>query len=249
LITFFATPISTVLFPAFSKLNPQKETDTLRNVFQFSVKYAALLVVPAAAALIALSQPAISTLFGEKYTYAPLYLALIAISYLYTAFGNLSLGNLINGQGKTRFTLKLTLITSAIGLPLSLLLIPKFGIVGLITTTLTAGIPSLIIGLWWIRKHFTVTIDWTSSAKILITSTLAALIAHTIISQLTLPNWAKLIIGATAFLATYATTTPLIGAINKTDIQNLREMLNELGPISHLSKLPLDIIEKLARAT
>ena len=247
LIVFFAAPISTVLFPAFSKLNPQKETDTLRNVFQFSVKYAALLVVPAAAALVALSQPAVSTLFGEEYTHAPLYLALIAISYLYAAFGNLSLGNLINGQGKTRFTLKLTLLTSAIGLPLSLLLIPKFGIVGLIVTTLTAGIPSLIIGLWWIRKHFTVTIDWISSAKILVTSTLAALIAYIIISQLTLPDWAKLITGATAFLVTYTTTTPLIGAINKTDIQNLREMLNELGPLSHLTKLPLDIIEKLVR--
>lgn len=246
LITFFATPISTVLFPAFSKLNHQKETDTLRNVFQFSVKYAALLVVPAAAALIALSQPAISTLFPE-YAYAPLYLALISIGYLFTAFGNLSLGNLINGQGKTRFTLKLTLITSAIGLPLSLLLIPKFGIIGLIATNLTVGIPSLIIGLWWIKKHFTVTIDWISSAKILATSALAALVAHTIISQLTLPSWVKLIAGATAFLATYITTTPLIGAINKTDIQSLREMLSELGPLSHLSKLPLGIIEKLAR--
>jgi len=33
LITFFSTPIATVLFPAFSKLNAQKETETLRNVF------------------------------------------------------------------------------------------------------------------------------------------------------------------------------------------------------------------------
>jgi len=55
----------------------------------------------------------------------------------------------------------------------------------------------------------------------------------------------KLIIGATAFLITYTTTAPLIGAINKTDIQNLREMLKELGPLSYLFKLPLDIIEKL----
>ena len=41
-------PITTMLFPAFSKLDPQKEKETLRNVFQFSVKYAALIVVPAA---------------------------------------------------------------------------------------------------------------------------------------------------------------------------------------------------------
>ena len=37
LITFFATPITTMMFPAFSKLNPHKDKDTLNNVFQFSV--------------------------------------------------------------------------------------------------------------------------------------------------------------------------------------------------------------------
>ena len=249
LITFFATPITTVLFPAFSKLNPQKEKETLRNVFQFSVKYAALLVVPAVAAVIALSQPAISTLFGEKYIDAPLYLTLYTIIYLYSAFGSLSLRNLIAGQGKTKFNLKLTLITSTIGFPLSLLLIPKFGIIGLIATTLTAGIPSLIIGLWWIKKHFTATIDLASSAKILLASTLAAAITYAVISRLNLPNWTRLTIGALIFLATYTTTTPLIGAINKTDTQILREMLNELGPLSYLFKLPLNIIEKLTLTT
>lgn len=182
LITFFVTPVTTVLFPAFSKLNPQKESEMLRNVFQFSVKYAALLVVPAAAAVIALSQPAISTLFGEKYAYAPLYLTLYTIIYIYSAFGSLSLGSLINSQGKTEFNLKLTLITSAVGFPLSLLLIPKFGIIGLIAIKLTAGVPSLILALWWIKKHFTATIDWMSSAKILLASTLAALITYTAIS-------------------------------------------------------------------
>lgn len=74
-------------------------------------------------------------------------------------------------------------------------------------------------------------------------STLAALISYTVISQLGQPNWIKLTIGATLFLTTYITTAPLIGAINKTDIQNLREMLKELGPLQHISNLPLNIIE------
>jgi O-antigen/teichoic acid export membrane protein len=226
LITFFSTPIAAVLFPAFSKLNPQKEKETLRNVFQFSVKYAALLVVPAAA-LIALSKPIVFTLFGGKYAHAPLFLALIAISYIYPAFGSLSLGNLINSQGKTKVTLKLTLITATIGFPLSLPLIPKLGIIGLIITTLTAGTPSLTISLRYVKKHFTLTISWASSAKILLASTLAAIITYAITSQLSLANWTKLIIGATLFLTTYTTTAPLTGAKNKTDIQKLREMPKE----------------------
>ncbi|UCH32478.1 MAG: oligosaccharide flippase family protein, partial [Candidatus Bathyarchaeota archaeon] len=89
LISFFSMPILTVLFPAFSKLNAEKETETVKRIFQFSVKLSAFLVVPAAALIIALSVPAISTLFGVQYEFAPLYLALNAVSYLFSAFGNL----------------------------------------------------------------------------------------------------------------------------------------------------------------
>ena len=52
LITFFATPVTTMLFPAFSKLDYRKDHDTLKNVFQYSVKYASLIVVPVAALVI-----------------------------------------------------------------------------------------------------------------------------------------------------------------------------------------------------
>ena len=63
LITFFATPVTTMLFPAFSKLDAKKDREVLKNVFQYSVKYAALIVVPVTAMVMALAQPAISTIF------------------------------------------------------------------------------------------------------------------------------------------------------------------------------------------
>ena len=245
LIGFFATPITTMLFPAFSKLDPQKEKETLRNVFQFSVKYAALLVVPAATAIITLAQPAVSTLFGEKYGDATLFLALLAISYLFSVLGSLSLFNLINSQGETKLNLKLTLITSAIGFPLSLILIPKFGIIGLIATTLTAGIPSLIIALHWIKKHYSVTVDWASSTKILVSSGTAAAVTYTILSQLSFISWIKLITGGTIFLFTFLISILLTKTLNKQDINNLREMTSELGPLSHILNFMLNIVEKL----
>ena len=72
IVTFFVMPVITVLLPAFSKLDSQKERETLGNVFQFSVKYASLLIVPVAFAVIALSQPGVSAIFGEKYSDTPL---------------------------------------------------------------------------------------------------------------------------------------------------------------------------------
>ena len=90
LITFFVTPVTTMMFPAFSKLDPEKDYETLKNVFQYSVKYAALIVVPVTALVIALAQPGIGTLFAKTYAEAPLFLALSSLSYVLSAFGSLS---------------------------------------------------------------------------------------------------------------------------------------------------------------
>jgi len=245
IITFFTTPIATTLFPAFSKLDPKNEVETLRTVFQFSVKYATFLTIPMTAAIMTLSEPLVSAIFGQKYTLAPLFLTLYAISYLYPAVGSLSLGNFLNGQGKTEVTMKLTLLNVTVGLPLSLALIPTFGILGLITTTLVSGIPALATGLWWVKKHYSITVDWLSSAKICLSSGIAATITYVITSQLNFQNWIQLIAGGTIFLTAYLAATSLTGAITRADINNLKEMLSDLEPLSNLFNLPLKVCDKI----
>jgi len=247
LISFFATPITTMLFPAFSKLNPQKDKETLLNVFQFSVKYASLLVVPVAALVMCLAEPAVSTLFGETYSSAPLFLALLAISYLYTTFGNLSIGNFISSQGKTTFILYLTLIQAAIGFPLGYILIMQLGVLGLIITSLVTGLPTAIISLYWIRKHYGLTVDWRSSAKILLSSTIAAALTYVLILELSFSSLTRLIIGVVFFAIVFVVAVLVTRTINKSDIENLREMVSGLGIIGKILNRVLNIIEKLMK--
>ena len=165
--------------------------------------------------------------------------------YLYSAFGSLSVGALINSQGKTKTNLKITLVTLAISFPLSIILIPTYGITGLIITTLVSRFPSTIISLWWIKTHLAAKIDLSSSARILLASTLAATITYITTSQLTQPPLIVLIAGTLIFLATYTVAAPLTGAINKTDTQNLKETLEGFGPLSYILKIPLNLIEKI----
>ena len=245
LITFFTTPIATVLFPAFSKINPKREIKTLQTVFQSSIKYASLLTIPVTAAVMVLSKPLVYTLFGEKYADTPLLLTLYAIIYIYTGLGSLSLRNLLNGQGKTKTTMHLTLLDLSIGLPLSLILIPRFQIFGLIATILIARIPSLTIGLRWIKRQYATTVEWTASTRIYLASGLAATVTYLLLSPINSYHWIELIIGGIIFLITYITAVPLIRAIKKDDIENLKWILSELGPITKLLNLPLIMIEKL----
>jgi putative peptidoglycan lipid II flippase len=245
LIGFFAIPITTMLFPAFSKLDPQKDKETLKNVFQSSIKYASLFVVPVTALVMSLSEPAVSTLFGGTYTTAPLFLALLAISYLYTAFGSLSAGNLINSQGYTKYKLKLSLITALIGFPMGFVLIMQFGVLGLIITTLISGLPSLFMSLRWAKRHYDVSVDWRSSARILLSSASAAVTTYIIISQLNFASWLRLIIGVAVFLLTFIAAMLFTRTLTKSDIKNLRAMTSGFGFLSGLLNRILDLFQKL----
>jgi hypothetical protein len=53
-----------------------------------------------------------------------------------------------------------------------------------------------------------------------------------------------LVTGEALFLATYLTVAPLIGAINQTDVNNLRAMFSGLGITSKLLEIPLTLVEK-----
>jgi O-antigen/teichoic acid export membrane protein len=247
LITFFATPVTTMLFPAFSKLDAQKDKAIFGNIFQYSVKYASFVVVPVAAMVMVLAQPAISTIFQDRYVQAPLFLALLSVTYLYSALGSLSVGNLINGQGYTRFNLKVSLLTVAIGFPLSFFLISGFGVIGLIVTSLTVGLPGLFISLGFIKKRFGVSVDWVSSGKILFSSALAAILTYVLISEVAFSNPVKLIIGIFAFIVVLLVTALVTRTVNAVDIGNLREISSGLGFLQRPLHLVISFIEKLMK--
>jgi stage V sporulation protein B len=247
LLTFFTVPITTVLFPAFSKLDPQKEHELVKNVFSSSIRYTSILLVPATMLLMALSGPMIGTLYGEKYVYGPFFLTISVTGVLFAVIGSLSSGSLLSGLGETRMLMKQSIITIAIGLPLGLLLIPTLGITGAIIANILAGVPSMLWILHWIWKHYRAKADFESSAKILAASAISALVAYAPTTFLNTANWIKLTSGLLIFLTIYLLGAPIIGAVSLTDIHNLRTMFSDLGIVSRIINLPLNIAEKAAQ--
>jgi stage V sporulation protein B len=248
LLTFITTPIATVLFPAFAKLDPQKEIELVKNVFASSVKYTSILVVPATMVLMALSGPIVGTLYGVKYVSAPFFLTIYVIGNLFVVLGSLSISGFLYGLGETRIVMIQSIATVAIGLPLGIVLIPMFGVTGLIVAGVVAGLPSTFWALYWIWKHYKARADFASSTKILAASAIAAVLAYLPTVFLNTANWIKLIIGLIIFLAIYIFGAPLIGAVSLSDINNLRTMFSNMSTISKIIDIPLKAAEKAARA-
>ena len=247
LITFLTMPIASVLFPLFSKLDVE-EGSTLRLVFQSSVKYWALISVPAIAGMITLSGQLIRIIYGSSYQFAPFFLKLYLVLFLYEGLGSLCSVNMLKGQGRTKVIFLKNLLNICIGLPLSLILIPQFGIVGLLLT-LIAPKPGDAFTLWWIKKNFGFTINWFASAKIYLSASIAYLVATCLLAVLHSSDWLDLLLGGGVFVLTYALLVSLTGVLDRDDIQNLRNIMSVLGPLEPLFNLVLTLVERLMRKT
>ncbi len=223
----------------------KKTKKLFRNVFQYSVKYAALIVVPVTVLVMALAQPAIGTIFEDKYVQAPLYLALLSVIYLFSALGSLSTTSIINGQGYTKYNLKLTLLSVAIGFPLSFVLISQFGIIGLIVASTTFSLPGFFLSLRFIKKNFGVSVDWVSSAKITVSSAAAGLLTYFMISLLPFSNPIKLIAGVIIFVVAFLVFAVVTQTLNKTDLVNIREVANAMGPMRKPLVVVINLVEKM----
>ncbi len=248
LLAFFTIPITTVLFPAFSKINPEKERKLLKTVYASSAKYTAILIIPATLALIVLSRSLIGTLYGNKWSYAPLLLSLNILGYLLAVFGSLTIYSLLTALGETKFYLKLNLLTISIGVPIAFILIPTLGIIGMIIGSAIDGIPSMLIAVFWARKKYETIIDIKSSAKILLASLIAAAITFLFLYFLNMAYWIQLVTGFVLFCGVCLTITPLFGGISREDIRNLRNIFSSLGIFSKILEIPLTLMEKTCKS-
>ena len=279
-VTFISFPISTALFPAFSKLNPEKESELIKTVFSSSVKYTSILLIPTTMLIITLSTPIVHTLFPQdglqflspngilqflfttnttpKFPYAPYFLAISSISNLFVLLGNVSLAAFQTGIGKTKQIMKQSLLSLAISMPFSYGIITYFGthggilseeltVIGGIMAIMVSIIPGMVWGLIWAWKNYHVKADFKNSAKIFTSTIIASITTYIFITHFNASYPILLLTGALLFLFIYLTTTPLIGAINYTDIENLKQMSQGLSIISKIINIPLTYMQKLTK--
>lgn len=269
LLTFVSIPIATALFPVFSKFDPENEPGLAKTVFASSVKYTAIFLVPATLLLITLATPLVNTLFPKdgilqslfvvdaepKFPYAPLFLVLSCIVYLFVLVGNISLGTFQTGIGQTKQIMKQSALSLAFGLPLAYFLVsyfasiggPLYAVIGGLIGSLIASMPGMIWGLVWIWKKYHVKADFGVSGKVFFASVLASIATFLIVGFLSVPDIVVLVAGFFVFLFIYLAAAPLLGAINQVDIENFRAMFSGLGVVSKILSLPLLFMQKMCK--
>lgn len=243
LVTFLTTPIATTLFPLFSKLG--RGTENLKHAYRNAVKYSSLLALPGALALIALAYPMMGIIYNQRYSLAPDYFRLFLLTYTTIGLGSVCQGAILNGQGETRTTFRVNLLVLLVGAPLSLALIPTYGIYGLIAALIISPLPAFIYSTIWIRRNMGLEPDWGSSARIYASSIAAFISTSAITTILPENNWLRFIIGAATYLATYLAALKLTKTLTDEDYKMFRVILGDAGPLAKYLHGLLDLYQRL----
>ena len=248
-MTILSYPITTAMFPMFSKMDPKSHRGDLARGFALAVKYASLLMIPASVAVMVFSRNLIYLTYGSGYALAPQYLVLLAALYLLTAISYLVLGSFLNGIADTGTVLKMSVVTLAVYLPLGPVLAWVWGPFGLLIAYILSNATSTLYGLRQASVKHDARPNLKAGGKIILSALVAAVPTIGLIQLDGVGvGLVNLVAGGLLYAGVYLTLAPILGAVEKQDILNLRTLLGSTRIVALLVSPVFDYESKLLSA-
>lgn len=221
LITMIMFPFSLLLPAILPKYHENGEHNEMQIFLKYSMKYFLLLAIPCVVGLSLLSKPLLMILTTPEiaiqgYMVTPI----VALSSLFFgAYGIVS--NIIVLNKKTKIIGFIWVLVALINVGLTIFLIPFWGIIGAAVATLVAFLLAFLLTWWYSIKLFHFDFNLAFFPKIIIASSLMAIIII-IFNPLDLTNIILVTIISTII---YFTTLFLLKGILIDEINFLRELI------------------------
>ena len=232
LMQLASSSIAASLFPAFSKLGREEAARALR----YAAAYSSLVMAPVGAYAIAEAEALVGAVYGREYRLAPSFLALQAVSYLWSGLGTVALGSFFQGIGETRVNFRASLTYAATFAPLSLALAPLARAHGVLVSALAASLASVLYSLREAAKRGA-GVDLGAAARVCAAALLAA--PPAVAAGLPFANrLARLAVTAPVYALAYSALAPLFGCLSEGDLEAVGGALSRT-PVAPLAKVAL----------
>jgi O-antigen/teichoic acid export membrane protein len=126
--------MASAVMPTASHLNAQSRDDALRALFLRGTKYTVIFVTPIAVTLMVLAEPLLRTWLGPSFVPMAFGTQLFVSYWLLNANTTVS-GSILTGTGKLKFLLLYTVAGTLANLVLSVVLVQRIGLLGVIVGT------------------------------------------------------------------------------------------------------------------
>ncbi len=215
--------MSMVVLPLFSKINTEKESKQKNNSYTKTMVYSLVLTLPFIIFISAMATPAVELLLSNKYSLAPLYLALITLGVAINLI-SYYLGSILTSKGLTKKMLKYNIISVITQLILLLILAPSYGVLGVIIPVFIIGsILNDILLILAVRNNLSLKINYIP----IFLATLASLLLYfpLELSFFSANIILQLISGFIITIIFYPIFLMLLRVITKEDISKLRSFM------------------------
>jgi len=247
LVTF---PITTVIYPTFSKFDIKTQSNELNELYRTSVKYSSLILIPFTIFLILFSKQLIHLFFGTSYSLSPYYLSLALLPFLTVGLGAFSVYGLLNSQGDTITTFRLRTIIIILNIVLSTFLTWKWAIPGLLIGQFITSIVGSSLNYYIVNKKYNVSSDLNHVTRVFNSSVITAVITYFITRCLMLSSYLlQVIIGIIIFMLIYSFLAPLFHVFLEQDVSFFRSVIIKHYYLYKILNPYLIFQEKLIRST
>ncbi len=248
LVTLFTVPVTSVIFPAFSKFDYREQSEELRGFFRASVRYATFVVVPATTLLILVSREAVTILFSSGYPEAPLYLSLGLLPFFAVGLGSLSLYAFLNSQGDTSTTFRLVVLNVVLSMISCTVFTSYTGVTGLQIGVFASTLIGNAVNLYVVNRRYSVNVDLRHTLTVFTFSGLSGLLSVGLLGLIASQNHVVNLIACTAvFLAACLLLAPISGAVVQGDIDNFRRFLGGEPILRPFVSPFVDLLERIVR--
>jgi O-antigen/teichoic acid export membrane protein len=230
--------VTNVLYRSFAALHGLE--GDISSAFSYAVRYVSLILTPIVFFLVAGAAPLFDLLYGPSYSPGIILLRLVGLSFLPITVGLTVLTPFLNGIGKSRLTMFITL-TSAIGLAVagyffavSLGLSAEGIMIALSVQNLALTFP----GLYLTRRYLGIRMSMRPLLGIVVASLIAA-IPVILLPLGGLPSLVAVTVDCVMYLLVYLTCVPLVWGIDYDDIVRLSIAGEALGPARSILSLAL----------
>ena len=211
-----------VLVPVFSGVHGAKGPEALKDSIRTASRYASIVAMPLAFALLATARPALTLLVGRVYQGGVIPLAVLALGSIASIVA-LSLGPVLIVLNETMLAALASILPIPLSVAFALISIPKLGILGASVARALSMLLSLVLTWYFLRRKIIVKLDSKAILKSIVAGGGMALVMEALqlvyYSRFLLPVY--LLVG---FLA-YLLGMRALKAMGAADIDLLRRML------------------------
>ena len=229
--------VSVPLFPHLTNLHVRREYEQLRRRTWAALRYTAMIMIPAAIAMIVYRGPLISTLFvATTYSSGAVPLAVLAASAVPAGFSQIIL-TALTSVGRQRLDLYLTAVQVVVLLAIILLVLPPYaplgnlGLDGAAIAILISSLAGLALNVYFMERILAVRIRLRPIGAIVLSASVSFLVVGRLNSYINPSGWYILIPAILLGFAAYYLVLALTGELSQQDVTALVGFLGLPAPL------------------